>query len=241
MDLLYIVFLAVAISLDGFFVGVTYGIRKVKVPFISLCIISTVSALVIALSMALGSTILEWISPGLAALVGALILILIGLFVIRETYKTLALRSVKDDVNEGYSITFADTHDTKTTPQPAHGAEASELELKEMFTLKIKPLGIIVQIFKEPLKADFDASGTISYYEAVFLGLALAMDAFGAGFGAALTGFSPLLIPLACGITKFIFVSTGNMLGAQHSGWLNKKTAYIPGLILIFLGVMKLF
>lgn len=228
MDLLYIIFLAIAISLDGFFAGMTYGIRKVKVPFIPMLIISTVSACMIAISMALGSTVLEWISPGLASFVGAAILIVIGILVIRETYKTLAVKMVEQDVNDGYSIIYAEEEAVQCR------------EPRRLAEWKLKPFGIVIQIIKEPMRADFDLSGSISNYEALFLGLALSMDAFGAGFGAALTGASPVLIPISVGVMQLVCVTTGNFIGGRFNNLLNQQTAYLPGLILICLGVLKL-
>jgi putative sporulation protein YtaF len=223
MDLLYILFLAIAISLDGFFVGVTYGIRRIKVSFLPLCVISLVSSTVITISLLLGSTLQTLISPWLSRVVGASILIVVGMLVLKETYKSMM---VQKDVYSGYSIVYS---------------EHSEITPKEILTWKIKPFGIVIQILKEPTRADFDFSGSISCFEAVFLGLALALDAFGAGFGAGMTGFSPLLIPACVGLTKFVFVSSGNYLGGRFSNLLNSRTAYLPGAILIGLGILKLF
>ncbi|AZR73720.1 sporulation membrane protein YtaF [Anoxybacter fermentans] len=224
MDLLYIVFLAIAISLDGFFVGITYGFRKIKVSFIPLLIISATSSLIIMVAMVIGCSILDFISPGLAEMIGAVILIGVGVMVIYETYKSLL---VQKEVNEGYSIMYVD--------------ETKDEEPHQLFTWKIKPLGIIINILREPTEADFDASGSISNYEAIFLGLALALDALGAGFGAALTGFNPILIPLCVGLTKFVFLYSGNFFGARFSNLFNNRLVYLSGVILILLGVMKLF
>lgn len=222
MDLLYISLLAIAISLDGFFVGVTYGIRKIRVALLPLCIISLVSGFVIMASMALGNTLLELITPRIAQLIGAVILIAVGVMVVRETYKSLMVRQ---EIYSGYDIVYAT--DQEDFP-------------KQLLTWKIKPLGIIIQILQEPTKADFDFSGSISNFEAIFLGLALALDALGAGFGAALTGLNPIIIPVCVAITKFVFISTGNFLGSRFSSLLSTRTAYIPGFILILLGVLKL-
>lgn len=222
MNLLYILFLAFAISLDGFFVGVTYGIRRIKVGVTPLFIISTTSGLVIFGTMTLGSSLLAVLSPELGQLIGAIILIGVGLLVSYQTYKSV---KVQNEVNEGYSIIYAD--EKVMIPE-------------QVVTWQIKPLGIIIKILREPTKADFDASGTISNYEAVFLGLALALDALGAGFGAALTGFHPILIPVVVALSKFIFISSGNMMGTRFANLLNTRTAYLPGLILILLGVTKL-
>ncbi|MCK4259293.1 MAG: sporulation membrane protein YtaF [Halanaerobiales bacterium] len=224
MDLLYILFLAIAISLDGFFVGVTYGIRKIRVSLLPLCIISITSSLVIMAAMTVGSTFLKLISPMIAQIVGASILIGVGIMVLYETYKSL---KIQKDIEEGYEIIYAKTKEEK--------------EPRQWISWEIKTLGIIITILREPTEADFDASGSISNYEAIFLGLALALDALGAGFGAALTGYNPILIPMSVGLTKFIFLYAGNFFGAQFKHHLNSKTAYLPGIILLLLGVFKLF
>mgnify|MGYP006274112731 CR=1 FL=1 len=231
MDLLYIAFLAVAISFDGFFVGVTYGIRKIKVSLLPLIIISATSSLVIMGAMAIGNTLLEFISPAVAELIGAVILVGVGIMVLYETYKSLVIQK---EVNEGYSIVYADNETNEVE------CIKEKEEFEQLFSWNIKPLGIIVNILRQPTEADLDASGSISNYEAIFLGLALALDALGAGFGAALTGFNPFFIPLCVGLTKFVFLYLGNFVGTRCSNLFNNQWAYLSGFILILLGVIKL-
>lgn len=97
-------------------------------------------------------------------------------------------------------------------------------------------------VLRNPSLADSDNSGTISAGEAILLGVTLALDALGAGFGAALMGISPLAASLAAAVSKFVFVSAGMYLGkryADESG--EKRAAVFSGLILVFLGVTHLF
>lgn len=96
-------------------------------------------------------------------------------------------------------------------------------------------------ILKQPEKADFDSSGSISSREAAILGLALAMDAFGAGFGAAMAGYSPWVTCLLVGFCKLIFVSGGFSLGKKYAESLNsKKAAALAGGVLILLGLINI-
>ncbi len=109
-----------------------------------------------------------------------------------------------------------------------------------IFSLSIKPLGIIIQILKEPARADFDKSGMISTGEAFFLGLALALDAMGAGICMAMTGLNILYTVLAVGVLKFILVNLGLLIGAFFNhGLLKSLSAVIPGLIFILLGISE--
>jgi putative sporulation protein YtaF len=110
-----------------------------------------------------------------------------------------------------------------------------------LLSLTVKPLGIIIQILKEPSKADFDRSGEIGLQEAFFLGLALAMDAFGAGIGIAMAGYNILLTAICVGMLKFILVKSGLMLGriVQNEHW-QFLSSVLTGLILLALGVSEL-
>jgi putative sporulation protein YtaF len=96
-------------------------------------------------------------------------------------------------------------------------------------------------ILREPEKADLDSSGSISSREAAILGLALAMDAFGAGFGAAMAGYSPLITCVLVGFCKLIFISGGVSLGKRYAESLNsKKAGALAGGVLILLGLINI-
>ncbi|WP_350344387.1 sporulation membrane protein YtaF [Proteinivorax tanatarense] len=99
----------------------------------------------------------------------------------------------------------------------------------------------ILAILKQPMAADIDKSGTISYYEGVLLGVALAMDAFGAGFGAALSGANPELLALTVVLFKGIMLSTGLYVGNLFSNlsW-QGILVLLPGIIFFTLGAINL-
>jgi len=75
-----LMFLVIAVSLDGFGVGVTYGMRKIHIPFIGLGIIMLCSGFIVFLSMTIGNLLSTVISPDIATVFGGVILILIGIF-----------------------------------------------------------------------------------------------------------------------------------------------------------------
>ncbi|MBW8351181.1 sporulation membrane protein YtaF [Bacillus sp. IITD106] len=106
---------------------------------------------------------------------------------------------------------------------------------------EIKSLGIVINILKKPTRADFDGSGTITGLEALILGTALSLDAFGAGIGAAMLGFSPLLLAGFAALMSSIFLLGGLQLGRifSHLNWM-QKFAFIPGILLILIGILKL-
>ena len=200
-----IIVFSVALSLDGFGVGLAYGLRKIRIPLPSFLVICLSSATAVAFSMLLGRFIASCVSGEAAVLIGAFSLIAVGTWILLQNF----VRNF----------------------MPASG----------VYQMSVPGLGIMIKILKEPEEADFDQSGEISIKEALFLGMALAMDALGAGFGAAMSGFSPLLTTLSVALAKFILVAGGLFLGSQYS--LEKvkgEVSLVPGGIILFLGLKKL-
>lgn len=196
---------SVALSLDGFGVGLAYGLRKIRIPLPSFLVICLSSATAVAFSMCLGRFVASCVSGEAAELIGAFSLIAVGTWILLQNF----VRNI----------------------MPASG----------VYQMRVPGLGIMIKILKEPEEADFDQSGEISIKEAFFLGMALAMDALGAGFGAAMSGFNPFLTTLAVALAKFILVAGGLFLGSQYS--LEKvkgEVSLVPGGLILILGLKKL-
>jgi putative sporulation protein YtaF len=120
------------------------------------------------------------------------------------------------------------------------GKDSAVDEEKILFNFEIESIGLVINILKRPMAADFDKSGTITGVEAIVLGLALSLDAFGAGIGAALLGYSPLLLALTVMIMSMVFLSAGLKIGKScaHMGWV-QKVSFLPGVLLIVIGVLR--
>ncbi len=218
MELLSIIAFATALSLDGFGVGISYGMRKIRIPILSLVVISVTSSTAIGLTMLCGHFMSQYISAAMAEVIGASILILVGLWILLQTWSKKGPQIQPEEKSVG-----------------EHNPECQTI-----LDFKIEAFGLVIKIMREPTVADFDRSGNISAREALLLGLALAMDAIGAGFGAAMTGFTPLLTPLIVGIVKFLMVSLGVTLGRRYAvNWLGNRAAVLPGWVLILLGVAR--
>ncbi|CAM2963914.1 sporulation membrane protein YtaF [Paenibacillus sediminis] len=215
-----LVALAFALSLDSFGVGITYGLRKMKIPLISILIISACSGLIIYASMQLGVLLSNVISERAASSVGAVILIGMGCW---SLFQLLTQREV--------SLEHPQTMDT----------EFSTSNDKTVFSLEIRKLGLVIQILRTPSAADVDRSGTISTVEAMWLGMALSLDAFGAGLGVALLGFQPLWTALTIALFSGMFIVLGMKMGFRvaKETWIRRFTA-LPSLLLILIGIIKL-
>lgn len=211
VTLFSILTLTIAVSLDSFGVGLTYGMRKLKIPIKSLAIISFCSAVILFIAMKSGDILLSWVPVNHAEKIGGYILIGIGMFALYQVFK------------------------------PERKDKITEIEEKMMLRFEIKSLGIVIQILKRPTMADFDRSGIITGIEAIMLGIALSLDAFGAGLGASLLGFPALLTALCVALTSSLFLVTGLLLGHKFSkSDFLKKISYFPGMLLIILGIFKI-
>lgn len=206
LDFLSAILLATAISLDGLGVGVAYGVKGMKIPRRARLLVAMVSVLTVTAAFFFGSS-LRWIfSPQTGILVGRLILVAVGLWLLAQGW----LAGGDNDEVDGEDSPLA--------------------------RFSVKSLGIVVLILRHPASADLDRSGSINPAEALLLGLALATDAFGAGTGAAAGRTWPLYTPLLVGLSKFVFLSVGLLLGrAWQKNLLTPWLNYLPGLLLLIL------
>ncbi|KAB2338798.1 sporulation membrane protein YtaF [Cytobacillus depressus] len=202
--------LAFAVSLDSFSVGLTYGLRKMTIPFKSIGIIACCSATALILAMTIGRFLIKLFSPAFAQSLGGIILICLGAWVLFQFFRSEKSRDVLP-------------HE------------------KTIVNFEIKSLGLVIHILQKPMSADFDKSGTITGIEALILGVALSLDAFGAGFGAAMLGYSPFSLALTVAFMSSLFVYFGLKVGSvfSKSNWVQKFT-FIPGVLLIIIGIWKI-
>ncbi|WP_440118366.1 manganese efflux pump [Paenibacillus sp. QZ-Y1] len=244
--------LALALSLDGFGVGITYGLRRTKIPLLSIAVISICSGLVIALSMQVGVLLSHVVSPDVASMVGAVILIGIGAWSLLQLIRKHGKEPLEADTRMGEGkntivtgMEIAQEALSKGRNQVlaldlAQSASSGSLE-RMVFTLELRKLGVVIQILRSPSKADMDNSGSISAQEAMWLGIALSLDAFGAGLGAALLGFPTLWTALVIALFSGAFLSLGMRVGLRFAAlrWM-RRLSVLPALLLMIMGIMKL-
>lgn len=217
MKWLSILLLAIAVSFDSLAIGVTYGIAKIKIPTVPRILLSLVSAIFFFLAINLANILIEFFPSTVIDYLGGGILILLGV------YSIWRAGQLKNN----------DPH-----LKSQHRKQAVQ---QKIYKLKIPSLGLIINIIKEPLAADYDFSNIISNKEAILLGFALSLDAFGAGFSAAILKIPATATAIAVMIMNYIFVSQGLKGGIQINKKLNNPTIqWIPGLIIILLGIVKL-
>lgn len=211
MDFIGCLLLAVSVSMDALGMGISYGIRKIKVPFLSRLMICGISILITGAAVFLGGAVLSLLHPGAAKLIGAGMLALLGCFIILQAF----------------------------------AGEKSEKK-KKCGTLKsifIKPLGVTIQIVRDPIFCDFDKSNRIDVFEAVYLGVALSIDSFGVGVSSAVSGLNSMVIPLAAGVCQLCMLYAGEFFGARlekHRRGSAKLWNVISGVLLLVIAVLRL-
>lgn len=227
--------LALAVSLDGFGVGVMYGLRKIRMPLISIGIISLCSGCIIYMAMQIGVWISQFVDPVFAKAIGGVILIGIGIWAVYQVVSEKKEEKSEEvpagkDPQDGKDLTVRE----ESAMPPVH-------RTKEIVYIELKRLGLVIQILRTPSIADMDRSGNISPYEALLLGVALSLDAFGAGIGAALIGFTPWLTSTVIALASGTFLASGLRIGFMYSelSWIRRLSMF-PGFVLIIMGIMKL-
>ncbi|NQX68262.1 manganese efflux pump [Paenibacillus alba] len=243
LPVLSLLILAFAVSLDGFGVGVMYGLRKIRIPFLSIGIISLWSGIIIYSSMQIGVLMSSFMSPMVAQRIGALILIGIGVWALVQ----MRQQKSSEQRDAGKTLDQASVSGIQAS-QDINSPEASDLipldtlqRTKEILNIELKRFGLVIQILRTPSIADVDKSGNISASEATLLGLALSLDAFGAGIGAALIGFVPLMTASVISISSGSFIALGLRVGFRYAemNWM-KKLSILPGCVLILMGLLKM-
>lgn len=203
--------IAIAICIDSFALGVTYGIRKIKIPIFALFTINFVTILILGITVLFGQLIRHLISEFVASFISSIILIGLGSFFMLEGY-----------VKHLVSIKKANQKDNN------------------LVKLRIPKLGIIIDIAFDVTKADFDVSGDINWKEALYIGFILSIDSIGAGFGYAMGNVNILFFLIFVLIINFVSISYGLKLGRKIINFKsNLRTSLLPGAILITIGILK--
>jgi putative sporulation protein YtaF len=96
--MLYVLLLGFAVSFDALLAGVAYGVRKITVPLNSLLVVGAVTAVCTAAAMAAAQGTGMLIAPQAAVMIGAFLLLLIGLWSVFQEYliKRLTPRQPED-------------------------------------------------------------------------------------------------------------------------------------------------
>ncbi|QQK77261.1 sporulation membrane protein YtaF [Salicibibacter cibarius] len=203
--------LAFAVSVDAFGVGMTYGMRKLKISMLPVVLIGLCSFISALMAGLFAGVVFQYIPAHFADYLGGIILIAIGAWAIYQGIRP---------------------NEQPQRPPVRKNKEGT------MVNWEIKKLGLVIQVLRKPTTADMDGSGTISVKEAMLLGFALALDAFGAGFGVAMLGYPVLVFAVFVFVMCSIFLVLGKKGGFKLSGRKAvDKLVFLPGLLIVCIGL----
>ncbi|KIL41343.1 membrane protein [Gordoniibacillus kamchatkensis] len=85
-QLLAVLLIGLASNLDNAGVGLSYGVRNIKIPWFSNLIIAAVSGFFTLLSGMAGSVLTAWLSPVAAHLIGTAVIVFVGVMVLIQPF-----------------------------------------------------------------------------------------------------------------------------------------------------------
>lgn len=211
-----VLLVALAVSVDGFWGGLAFGLRRTRVRAVHLLVVALISAACSAGAMTGGHALYQLVSLEAAKWVSALLLLAIGVTMLYEAY----------------------LEREKKSREPEEGDPVARERLVE---LRSNPLRYLALILADPTVIDADYSGDITGWEAMILGLAVAIDASIAAFTIGLAGHASALLPVAFGVSHYLLVGAGNLVGTRRLAHrLTNRFAYLPGGLLVVLGLLRI-
>jgi putative sporulation protein YtaF len=217
MHLLTILLLSISSNLDTLGVGMAYGSRKYRLPFLSNFVCALIPCIGTYFMMALGSAVRNIISAPVANILGAGIIMLAGVVLIIQYLRR--------------------QHPSSQNASAAPSLAGNTTGTSSLFS-SMKDLGTILD---DPFKADYDYSGCIELKEALVLALALTLNNLSCGFAAGLIGLSIFLMVGTSFIVSMFLFYAGIKVGLLFiAPWLGDKGDLAAGIILILLGIYEL-
>ncbi len=207
-----LIILALALSIDAFGIGISYGFKKIKFDFLSILVISMISLVFSSLSIGFGNIIEDIFSEKFLGFISILILVLLGIFIIKKGLEKE--ENQQDNINN----------------------------MPKDISFFIKGLGLTIKIIKNPSSCDLNNSFKIEAKEALFLGIALSIDAIGTGIAVSSFDGYAILFPIFIVIFQLSFLFLGSLLGSltKFSKLDESKISMISGLTLIFIAILRL-
>jgi putative sporulation protein YtaF len=196
--------IALSCNLDNVGVGISYGTRRIRLPYVTNLYIALLTSFDTYLAMVAGQQAFRFFSPESGAILGGGILVVMGVWVLWS--------------------------ESVQRRRPDEAAE-SDLDLEIAPKTWWQRLWSILE---EPMRADRDKSGHIDLKEGTILGLALLLNNLPNGVAAAMIKPPVLVTTLAVGIlsvlTFWLGIGIGRYVGNRsQSTW----TWVASGLILL--------
>ena len=211
-QLVIILLLAISCNIDNIGVGLAYGARGIGIPLVSNLLIALLTAVGTGVCVVFGQKIVQFLPTEVAVILGAVLLIGMGVWVIWQEFK-----------------------------QKQQPSEVTPSILSEKEHVQMSWWQRLTAILQEPILADKDASGSIDVNESVLLSMALMLNNIPNGLSAGLLGMSvwvtAILVGLLSVVTFWVGIAMGRTVGVL---WLGRHAGRIAGIMLIVIGLTEI-
>ena len=233
-----IIALALSVSVDAFGIGITYGLRKTKLSTSAKFILFFVSLAFVSLSVIFGYFLIAILPEKIIKIISVILLVIMGLIIIYE-----ALRDTEENPCIGNKKKSLNKDNIIVGNNNISNDEKTNREAQKIYKIFLKPLGITIQIIRNPISSDLNNSKVIEKNEAIYLALALSLDSICVGVTSSSFGLASLLFPILVPLFQFIFLNVGINLGKRIVKYDTsfKKWNIISGVILIVIGLLRIF
>lgn len=141
MQLIPSLLFGISASLDALLVGISYGLRKIRIRALQNLAISLVSLLGTCLSACLGSRLLPFLPPSLAGCIGSVILMFLGAYYIAKWIFTILIKHRMQSMTEIPIIAEIQAADKTQTPAKDNSLSPWETLILSL-TLSVNNIGI---------------------------------------------------------------------------------------------------
>jgi putative sporulation protein YtaF len=215
--------LAIAANLDNLGVGIAYGMARNRISRLANALIALLAIVLTLIAMLFGQWLQHVVLPRMADVIGALMILGIGIWIYGESTAHFSLASIQKRLRQLLAQPA-----TKSFPQLTASWEACEPEEVISSQPGIRPL-------------QQHQSGVINLQETLILGISLSLNAIAGGFGASLNGENPILTSIAIGLFSYLTIDIGQLIAGKYfSRWLGSFSQKMAGLLLIGLGTYEL-
>jgi len=217
--LLSAILLAISSNVDNFAVGIAYGVKKLKIGFLSNLAIAVVSAFGTYISMTLGAIIGQYLSDQVANLLGSGVLVLLGVWGIVETLRMDIPKVTNRVQTVGDGNIYTENKDNLNADKVNYATYVNN-----------------------PEKVDLDSSRSVDVKESIILAFSLTINNVFSGIGAGISKIDINLTTTLTFILSMLVIIVGYFLGDNFTTKMPVKLAgFLSAGLIIAVGVYEYF
>ncbi|WP_368239350.1 manganese efflux pump, partial [Clostridium tertium] len=106
---------------------------------------------------------------------------------------------------------------------------------------KLFDFNVVLQVYADETKADFDKSKILTSKEALYLAFALSLDSLAVGFGSSLISINYIQVFAVALLIGIVAILLGAFIGKKFVETTNINLSWLSGAMLIILAFLRAF